>query len=425
MFLHFCKSTKRATWGNEALGVFGEFPLIPSSRKIRQGRNLDGTQDGDNLKDFHFEVIQEDSSIGARVGLLKTPHGRVETPVFMPVGTQGTVKTLSPKDLKECGVEIVLANTYHLYLKPGPELVEKAGGLHRFVGWDGPILTDSGGYQVFSLADLNKVTEEGVTFQSHWDGSFHLFTPEKVIQVERMLGADIVMPLDRCLPYPSSHEEAKLANELTIKWAQRCKKEMGQDTKQALFGIVQGGTYRELREDCARSMVELDFPGYAIGGLSVGEPKSAMYEMLKFVLPLLPREKPRYLMGVGMPEDLVGCVALGVDMFDCVIPTRNGRNGTLFTWKGKLVVKNAEYAYQFIPPDPDCTCYTCQNFSRAYLRHLFQAGELLGPRLATLHNIHFFIRLMSQMRKAIKERRFVDWKRELLSLYSGDDLTSS
>ena len=372
---------------------------------------------GDNLRDFAFEVIKEDGSTGARAGLLKTPHGEVETPVFMPVGTQGTVKTLSPQDLKECGVQIVLANTYHLYLRPGPELVERAGGLHRFASWDGPILTDSGGYQVFSLADLNKVTEEGVTFQSHWDGSFHLFTPEKVIQVERMLGADIVMPLDRCLPYPSSREEAKLANELTIKWAQRCQKEMGQDTNQALFGIVQGGTYRELREDCARSIVGMDLPGYAIGGLSVGEPKSAMYEMLEVVLPLLPKEKPRYLMGVGMPEDLAGCVALGVDMFDCVIPTRNGRNGTLFTWKGKLVVKNAEYAEQFNPPDPDCTCYTCQNFSRAYLRHLFQAGELLGPRLATLHNIHFFTQLMSRMRAAIKEGRFSEWKRGFLSVY--------
>ncbi len=370
------------------------------------------------MEGFAFEIIAEDSSTGARAGLLKTPHGEVETPVFMPVGTQGTVKTLSPQDLEECGVQIVLSNTYHLYLRPGPELVEKAGGLHRFVGWDGPILTDSGGYQVFSLADLNRVTEKGVTFQSHWDGSFHLFTPEKVIRVEKMLGADIVMPLDRCLPYPSSYEEARQASELTIKWAQRCKEEMAEDTNQALFGIVQGGTYSQLRENCARSIVEMDFPGYAVGGLSVGEPKSAMYEMLQVVLPLLPKKKPRHLMGVGMPEDLVGCVTLGVDMFDCVIPTRNGRNGTLFTWKGKLVVKNAAYTDQFLPPDPDCGCYTCQNFSRAYLRHLFQAGELLGPRLATLHNIYFFTQLMSQMRAAISQGEFSDWKRNFLSMYN-------
>ena len=372
------------------------------------------------MRDFSFEVIAEDPSTQARAGLLSTPHGMVETPVFMPVGTQGTVKTLSPQDLRESGVQIILSNTYHLYLRPGPELVQRAGGLHRFAGWDGPILTDSGGYQVFSLADLSKVTEEGVTFQSHLDGSFHLFTPEKVIQVERMLGADIVMPLDRPLPYPSSYEEAKLANELTVRWARRCQEEMGEGERQALFGIVQGSTYRELREDSSRRLVEMDFPGYAIGGLSLGEPKSAMYEMLQVVLPLLPRQKPRYLMGVGMPDDLVGCVAQGVDMFDCVIPTRNGRNGTLFTSKGKLVVKNAAYANQFIPPDPDCDCYTCRHFTRAYLRHLFQAGELLGPRLATLHNIHFFTRLMTQMRAAIREGGFTEWREGFLSTYGGN-----
>ena len=372
------------------------------------------------MRDFSFEVIAEDPSTQARAGLLNTPHGEVETPVFMPVGTQGTVKTLSPQDLRESGVQIILSNTYHLYLRPGPELVQRAGGLHRFAGWDGPILTDSGGYQVFSLADLSKVTEEGVTFQSHLDGSFHLFTPERVIQVERMLGADIVMPLDRPLPYPSSYEEAKLANELTIKWAQRSQEELGQENDQALFGIVQGSTYRELREDSSRRLVEMDFPGYAIGGLSLGEPKSAMWEMLQVVLPLLPRQKPRYLMGVGMPDDLVGCVAQGVDMFDCVIPTRNGRNGTLFTSKGKLVVKNAAYANQFIPPDPDCDCYTCRHFTRAYLRHLFQAGELLGPRLATLHNIHFFTRLMSRMRAAIREGIFTEWREGFLSTYGGN-----
>ncbi len=372
------------------------------------------------MGDFSFEIVAEDDPTQARAGRLRTPHGTVETPVFMPVGTQGTVKTLSPRDLKECGVQVILSNTYHLYLRPGPELVQRAGGLHRFAGWDGPILTDSGGYQVFSLADLSKVTEEGVTFQSHLDGSFHLFTPEKVIQVEKMLGGDIIMPLDHPLSYPASYEEAKLANELTIRWAQRSLKEMGQENGQALFGIVQGSTYKGLREDGSRRLVETDFPGYAIGGLSLGEPKSAMYEMLQVVLPLLPKQKPRYLMGVGMPEDLVGCVAQGVDMFDCVIPTRNGRNGTLFTWRGKLVVKNAAYASQFIPPDADCDCYTCRNFSRAYLRHLFQAGELLGPRLATLHNIHFFTQLMSRMRMAIKEGKFSDWRESFLSVYKED-----
>ncbi len=366
------------------------------------------------MSNFAFEVIKEDGPTEARAGRLTTPHGEVETPVFMPVGTQGTVKTLSPQDLKECGVQIVLANTYHLYLRPGPELVERAGGLHRFASWDGPILTDSGGYQVFSLADLNKVTEEGVTFQSHWDGSFHLFTPEKVIQVERMLGADIVMPLDRCLPYPSSRQEAKLANKLTIKWAQRSQKEMGQDTNQALFGIVQGGTYRELREDCARSIVGMDLPGYAIGGLSVGEPKSAMWEMLEVVLPLLPKEKPRYLMGVGMPRDMVLAVAAGVDMFDCVLPTRNGRNGVAFTSDGPIRLKNTCHRTDAGPLDKECSCYTCRNFSRSYVRHLAMAGEMLSGILLSIHNLSFYQGLMGQIRRSIREGNFRQFAGKML-----------
>ena len=343
---------------------------------------------------FRFTITQKDADTSARIGVLTTPHGTVETPIFMPVGTQGTVKTLSPKELKAARVQIILGNTYHLYLRPGPDIIAEAGGLHNFMQWNGPILTDSGGYQVFSLADLNRITEDGVTFQSHWDGSYHLFTPEKVIQIQQAIGADIIMTLDECTPYPCSYEYAHRSNEMTLRWAHRCKEQHDAAGAQTLFGIVQGSTYPELREKSAKSLVEIDFEGYAIGGLSVGEPKSVMYEMIEAAVTHLPLDKPRYLMGVGKPEDLVKTVSLGTDMFDCVIPTRNGRNGTLFTRKGKLVVKNSEYATDFSPVDEECSCYTCRTFSRAYLRHLFQAGEMLGPRLATLHNIHFFLDLM-------------------------------
>ena len=367
--------------------------------------------------DFEFAVTQRDARSAARAGTLSTPHGMVQTPVFMPVGTQGTVKTLSPQELKETEAQIILGNTYHLYLRPGTAIVSEAGGLHGFMTWDRPILTDSGGYQVFSLADLNKITEEGVTFQSHWDGSYHLFTPEKVIQIQQAIGADIIMVLDECTPYPCSHEYARRSGDLTLRWARRCKDEHGTNGVQTLFGIVQGSTYTDLREQCAKALVDIGFEGYAIGGLSVGEPKSILYEMTEAAVAYLPLDKPRYLMGVGKPEDLVKGVSLGVDMFDCVIPTRNGRNGTLYTRHGKLVVKNAEYATDFQAVDSDCSCYTCRTFSRAYLRHLFQTGEMLGPRLATLHNIHFILDLMKQMRKSIFDGHFEEWRKVFLGGY--------
>ena len=367
-----------------------------------------------------FEILKEDAGTGARLGRIYTPHGVVDTPAFMPVGTQGTVKTLSPEELAECGVQMICCNTYHLYLRPGETVVEEAGGIHKFISWDRAILTDSGGFQVFSLADLREVSSEGVVFQSHLNGSHHKLTPEKVVEVQVLLGADIIMALDECLPYPATHEEAKDSTENTIDWARRGKEtherltgKRGQE--QALFGIVQGSTYPELRKRCAESLVELDLPGYAVGGLSVGEPKAVTFEIVELTLGVLPKDRPRYLMGVGPPEDLLDAVSLGVDLFDCVLPTRNGRTGSLFTRAGRLVVKNAVYAEDFTPVDPNCGCYTCTNFSRAYLRHLFQAGEILGPRLATLHNIHFFSQLMKNMRQSLREDRFSEWKREVLS----------
>lgn len=374
---------------------------------------------------FSFRIAARDQNGSARAGAITTAHGEVNTPAFMPVGTQGTVKTLSPLDLEEVGAQIILCNAYHLYLRPGPQVVDQAGGLQNFIGWYHPILTDSGGYQVFSLADLNKVSEEGVTFQSHLDGSHHLFTAEKVIQIQHALGADIIMCFDECTPFPSTHREAQASAELTLRWAQRCRQEHARlndlkDRGQVLFGIVQGSTYADLRVRSATALVDMDFPGYALGGLSVGEPKSAMYEMIDATVPHLPADKPRYLMGVGMPEDLVEAVSRGLDLFDCVIPTRNARNGSVFTRQGPLVVKNAEYAGDFRPLDSSCGCYTCRHFSRAYLRHLFQSGEILAPRLATLHSVYFFMELMREMRKSILENRFQDWSKEFLDQYKSD-----
>jgi queuine tRNA-ribosyltransferase len=366
---------------------------------------------------FDFTIIHSQAHSAARAGSLLTPHGRIDTPVFMPVGTQGTVKTLSPQDLHDAGAQILLSNTYHLYLRPGADVVAEAGGIHRFMVWDRPILTDSGGYQIFSLADLNKITEEGVTFQSHWDGSYHLFTPEKVIQIQQAIGADIIMVLDECTPYPCSREYAERSHQLTLRWALRCQVEHGQGREQALFGIVQGSTYPDLRARSASALVDMGFDGYAIGGLSVGEPKSVLSEMTEISVAHLPPDKPRYLMGVGKPEDLVMGVSLGVDMFDCVIPTRNARNGTLYTYGGKVVVKNADCARDFGPVDPDCGCYTCRTFSRAYIRHLFQTGEMLGPRLATLHNVHFFLDLMVQMRQAILDNCLDSWRTTFFERY--------
>ncbi|MCK4596598.1 tRNA guanosine(34) transglycosylase Tgt [bacterium] len=374
---------------------------------------------------FSFRLVKSDKDTFARAGVVNTSHGKIETPAFMPVGTQGSVKTLSPDDLEEVGVQIILGNAYHLYLRPGPDIVDQAGGLHGFIGWDHPILTDSGGYQVFSLTDLNDVSEEGVTFQSHLDGSRHMFTPERSIEIQHALGADIIMCLDECTAYPCTRLEAQASAELTLRWARRCQQAHErlsdeQDKGQALFGIVQGSTYEGLRQKCARDLAELDFPGYALGGLSVGEPKTAMYEMIDATVPQLPEHKPRYLMGVGMPEDLVDAVSRGVDLFDCVIPTRNARNGSVFTQNGQLVVKNAQYSSDFRPIDSSCDCYTCRHFSRAYLRHLFQAGELLAPRLATLHSVCFYMKLMRQMRQAILEGRFKKWRAEFLSLYRNE-----
>ncbi|KPL19943.1 MAG: queuine tRNA-ribosyltransferase [candidate division Zixibacteria bacterium SM23_81] len=374
---------------------------------------------------FSFRLLAQDKSTSARAAVMITSHGEVQTPAFMPVGTQGTVKTLSPRELGEVGAQIILSNSYHLYLRPGPEVIEQAGGLHRFIGWDKPILTDSGGYQVFSLADLNMVGEEGVTFQSHLDGSRHLFTPEKIMEIQHALGADIIMCLDECTAYPCTHQEAQTSAERTFRWASKSKEAHNRlsavrDQDQCLFGIVQGSTYPDLRERSAKALVELDFQGYAVGGLSVGEPKLAMYEMIDATIPHLPVEKPRYLMGVGMPEDLVDAVSRGVDLFDCVIPTRNARNGSVFTHQGQLVVKNAEYARDFTPIDSSCQCYTCRHFSRAYLRHLFQAGEILAPRLATLHSVYFFMSLMRDMRRAIVEGRFDVWRRDFLKVYKNN-----
>ena len=358
-----------------------------------------------------FTVLAKEGETRARCGRLETPHGSIQTPVFMPVGTAGTVKTLSPEELKALGVEIILSNAYHLYLRPGHQLIAELGGLHRFISWDRPILTDSGGYQVFSLAELCKVTEEGATFQSHLDGSLHFFSPEFVIEIQEALGADIIMTLDECLPYPSSREATREALDRTIQWARRSK-EAHQRRDQILFGIVQGGFYPELRREATLRLLELGFEGYALGGLSVGETPAMLREVVDQVVPLLPEERPRYLMGVGMPEDLLECVIRGIDMFDCVIPTRHARTGWLFTTFGRVVIKNAQYARDESPIDPACDCTTCRHFSRAYLRHLFMAQETLALRLNTIHNLHYYLRLMEQIRQAIREGRLMQYREE-------------
>jgi queuine tRNA-ribosyltransferase len=374
-----------------------------------------------------FEVVHTDKRNGARAGILTMPSGQALTPAFMTVGTQATVKSVSPEELKAAGVQIVLANMYHLYLRPGADLVERAGGLAKFMGWDGLTLTDSGGFQIFSMADLTKIGREGVTFKSHLDGSSHFLTPEAVVGIQNKIGADIIMVLDECTGYPLSFDRARQSTDLTIDWAARSRREFdrsGVGSRRALFGIVQGSTYEALRRRCTEALVAIGFDGYAIGGLSVGEPKSAMFEMVGVSTEGLPATSPRYLMGVGFPEDIVRSIERGVDMFDCVMPTRNARNGTVFTSRGKLVVKNAQYAEDFSPLDPDCDCYTCTNFTRAYLRHLFQAGEMLGPRLATVHSVTYFQKIVRQARQAILEDRYADWKESLLErLGSHEDRT--
>ena len=365
-----------------------------------------------------FEVVATDGA--ARAGRLTTTHGVVETPVFMPVGTHGTVKALGPDDLRAAGAQIVLANTYHLFLRPGHEVVRELGGLHRFMGWDGVILTDSGGFQVFSLSKLRKITDAGVEFRSPVDGSTHFLSPEIAVEVQQALGADIMHPLDECLAYPASHEAAERSLELTLRWAARSKAaHVGRGAaSQAMFGIVQGGTDEELRTRAARATVELGFDGYAIGGMAVGEPKQAMYDLTALVASLVPAGQPRYLMGVGKPEDLVEAVARGVDMFDCVLPTRNARNGQAFTADGPVTLKQARYARAAAPLDAECSCYACRDFSRAYLRHLFMSGELLAYRLLTLHNVTFFLRLMREMRSAIAEGVFGPFQARFFARYA-------
>jgi queuine tRNA-ribosyltransferase len=369
-----------------------------------------------------YELIKTCKQSGARLGRLHTPHGIIETPIFMPVGTQATVKAMTPEELKEMEAQIILSNTYHLYLRPGHELVQKAGGLHSFMNWDRPILTDSGGFQVFSLGDLRKITEEGVTFQSHLDGSRHFLSPERVMEIENALGADIIMAFDECAPYPSEHDYVKRSLERTTRWAERCKNAHQNTDRQALFGIVQGGMYEDLRRQSAAELVALDFPGYAIGGLSVGEPKPMMYEVLDYTVPLLPADKPRYLMGVGSPDALIEGAIRGIDMFDCVLPTRTARNGTAMTSQGKVVIKHAKYTEDFSPLDPDCDCYTCRNYTKAYLRHLYKANEILSSRLMSYHNLHFLINLMKQVREAIMEDRLLDFKASFFERYYGEDL---
>lgn len=365
---------------------------------------------------FEFELIKECKETKARVGKLHTPHGIIETPIFMPVGTQATVKTMSPEELETIGAQIILSNTYHLYLRPGHDLVKEAGGLHKFMNWPHPILTDSGGFQVFSLGDLRTIKEDGVEFRSHIDGSKHFFSPEKVMEIENALGADIIMAFDECAPYPTSYEYALKALKRTTSWAKRCKEAHKRDD-QALFGIIQGSTYQELRERSAKEITALDFPGYAIGGLSVGEPNEIMYNVLEYTTPLLPRSKPRYLMGVGAPDNIVEGIMRGVDMFDCVLPTRIARNGTVMTTKGKLVIRNASYAKDFRPLDQECNCYACRNYSRAYIRHLIKTNEILGFRLTTIHNLHFLLNLTREIRKAILEDRFLKFREDFYKLY--------
>jgi queuine tRNA-ribosyltransferase len=345
-----------------------------------------------------IEILRTDGN--ARFGRITTVHGSVETPVFMPVGTQGTVKAITNRDLKASGVTMILANAYHLYLRPGDVLIKEMGGLQRFAGWDGPILTDSGGYQVFSLGKLRKVKEEGVMFQSHIDGSKHFLSPERAVEIQQNIGADICMCLDECIPYPSSHEATSTSVALTTRWAKRCRSAKNGGTY-LLFGIIQGGFYKDLRMQSARELVEMDFDGYALGGLSVGEPKSVTWEMVDAVMDTLPQDKPRYLMGLGFPEDIIEGVKRGIDMFDCVIPTRLARNGNLFTGNGRINIKNAKYTRDESPVDEECDCYTCRTYSRAYLRHLLVSHELTSFYLNTLHNVYFYADFMKKIREAI------------------------
>ena len=365
---------------------------------------------------FSYELIHTCAQSGARLGVLHTPHGDIQTPIYMPVGTAAVVKAMTSREMEEIGTQILLSNTYHLHLRPGEELVAEAGGLHRFMDWHKPILTDSGGFQVFSLAGIRTIAEEGVTFQSHLDGSRQFIGPETSMDIQQKLGADIAMAFDVCSPYPCDHETARVNMERTHRWAQRCKEHHTRED-QALFGIVQGAFYKDLRIESAKTLSDMDFIGYGIGGLSVGEPKPIMYEMLEEMMPYMPAHKPRYLMGVGTPDCLIEGVLRGIDMFDCVLATRIARNGTALTSAGRLVVRNAQYARDFGPIDPECDCYACTHFSRAYVRHLIKAGEITGGRLLSIHNLRFLIRLMERVREAIAEDRFLDFRKEFYAKY--------
>ena len=364
-----------------------------------------------------FELLHIDKKTGARRGIVHTPHGDIQTPVFMPVGTQATVKAMTPEELKNAvKAQIILSNTYHLYLRPGHNLVKEAGGLHKFMNWDRPILTDSGGFQVFSLSSLRKITEEGVEFNSHLDGSKHLFTPEKVMEIEEALGADIIMAFDECCPYPSSYEYTKKSMYRTTRWAQRCKN-THKTVYQGLFGIIQGGFYKDLRKISTEDLIQLDFPGYAIGGISVGEPKREFLDILRYTTPLMPENKPRYLMGVGTPDYLIEAAIAGIDMCDCVLPTRLARHGTALTSKGKIVIRNKEYERDWNKLDEECDCYTCKNYTRAYLRHLIKTNEILGMRLLSLHNLRFLTSLMEKVRKEIENDNLLEFREEFYKKY--------
>jgi queuine tRNA-ribosyltransferase len=367
------------------------------------------------MKPVHFQLLATDGK--ARLGKLHTQHGVIDTPMFMPVGTAATVKAVTPEDLTEMGAQIILGNAYHLYMRPGHQLIEELGGLHKFMNWKGAILTDSGGFQVMSLSDLRKLTPDGVEFASHLDGSRHFISPEKSMEIQRALGSDIVMAFDECVKHPATREEVQRSLKITTDWEKRSRA-VELKPHQGLFGILQGGMYPDLRAEHYEMLKDIDFEGWAIGGLSVGEPPALMYEILDSCVPLLPKDKVHYLMGVGTPEDLIEGVARGVDIFDCVMPTRNARNGTLFTSEGKLHIKNARFQKDAGPLDPNCSCYTCKNYSRAYLRHLFVSSEVLSSRLNTIHNLHFYLDLMRQIREAIAARRFAEFRTSFYSAYA-------
>lgn len=363
-----------------------------------------------------YELLHVDKNSGARRGVVHTPHGDIQTPVFMPVGTQATVKAMTPEELKEIEAQIILSNTYHLYLRPGNKLVKEAGGLHEFMRWDRPILTDSGGFQVFSLGPLRKITEEGVEFKSYLDGSKHFLSPEAVMEIENDLGADIIMAFDECCPYPSTYEYTKNSMERTTRWAKRCK-EAHSRSDQGLFGIIQGGFYKDLRKESVEQLTKIDFPGYAIGGISVGEPKEEFLDILKYTAPLMPENKPRYLMGVGSPDYLVEAALAGIDMCDCVLPTRIARNGTAMTWQGKKVIRNASYARDFTTLDKKCDCYACKNYTKAYIHHLIKNKEILGVRLLSIHNLRFLTKLMERVRIEIEHDNLLNFKNEFFKKY--------